>query len=82
MNTLKIAKNCFYDVYVHICKCASGTNARCVGMILSGNQLQKHQNDKMPKRQNKYLAYMNYAILKKYPCVCSAIQYIHVSTFI
>ena len=30
MNTLKIAKNCFYDVYVHICKCASGTNARCV----------------------------------------------------
>ena len=25
---------------------------------------------------------MNLAILKRYPCVCSAIQYIHVSTFI
>ena len=36
----------------------------------------------MPKRQNKYHAYMNFAILTKYPCVCSAIQYIHVSTFI
>ena len=32
MNILKIAKNCFYDVYAHICKCASaaGTNARYV----------------------------------------------------
>ena len=22
--------DCFYDVYVHICKCASGTNTCCV----------------------------------------------------